>query len=89
MDKILPQGLTYWIGLEDFADDGTYVWSETHEIASYFNWAEGQPSRADGEDCCWKAVPRLSGEGSPGWHDAGCSETDYHGEIHALCQQWR
>ena len=64
----------------------TYVWSESHNIASYFNWAEGQPSRADGEDCSWKAIPRQNEEGSPGWHDAGCLETVYHGEIHALCQ---
>ena len=24
LDQILPQGITYWIGLEDFADDGTF-----------------------------------------------------------------
>ena len=80
VEEFLPEGLTYWLGLSDFAHEGIWTWQESHQIAAYFNWASGQPSNSEEEDCVWKSFSTY------GWHDADCYDTQYHGQVHALCQ---
>ena len=81
------QGLIYWIGLDDLATEGRFVWAESHQLAEYTNWRSNQPDDADdlsGEDCVWKTV-EVSVKG---WNDASCTRTiwDTIGETHALCE---
>ena len=70
----------YWIGLSDFAHEGTWRWQESHQEPSYTNWATGQPSNGvvnGDEDCASKGcsiTPNCK------WNDAPCDSTD------ALCQ---
>ena len=62
----LPEA-DYWIGYNDNAKEGSFVWSDG-SAGGYENWAEGEPNniRTEGEDCTefW-----ASGE----WNDEKCS----------------
>ena len=60
-----------------------YVWAESHQEAEYFNWASRQPNNENDQNCVWKAVTKQSYRG---WHDAPCTDSLWHGEVHALCE---
>ena len=46
---------SYWIGLSDLAQKGTWRWQQSSEEPSYLNWGTGQPNDIHGdEDCCMK-----------------------------------
>ena len=65
---------------------GRYVWSESHKVANYVDWANNQPNNAEDANCVFKAVSR---EEVKGWHDAPCTWTVWSGhtlELHALCE---
>ena len=32
-----------WIGLQDFDNEGTFVWSDSSPLAGYTNWLNNQP----------------------------------------------
>lgn len=40
----------YWIGLDDIATEGTFVWADGAQRA-YTNWNQGEPNNAGNEDC--------------------------------------
>ena len=40
----------YWIGLNDFAVEGTFVWTDGSGL-SYTDWKSGEPSKGLTEDC--------------------------------------
>ena len=50
IEEFLPEGLTYWLGLSDFAHEGIWTWQESHQIAAYVNWASSQPSNSEETD---------------------------------------
>lgn len=56
-----------WIGLNDIAVEGTYVW-EGGEAFAYTNWAAGEPSGAS-EDCVYMRTTGDVGE----WNDWACA----------------
>ena len=56
---------SYWIGLNDRSDEGTFVWSNGSG-ASYRNWATDEPNDNGNEDC---AEIRTNGE----WNDESCT----------------
>ncbi len=51
LHTILPSGVSYWIGLADFADEGIYRWQTGYDIAEYTFWFSDQPDAYDSEDC--------------------------------------
>ena len=85
LDKFLLEDLQYWIGLSDIANEGTWVWQDSHMIAEYTNWAPHQPNYFAGENCALKALWLY--EGKPGWHNFGCAHSiGGSTAIHALCE---
>ena len=34
----INQDVLYWIGLSDFAHEGTWRWQESHQVTAYLNW---------------------------------------------------
>ena len=62
----------WFIGLEDLAQEGDYVWSDGSE-PNYFGWAVGEPNNVDDENCA-----ELALEDSWGWNDTNCdNEQDF------------
>ncbi len=51
---MIPNNQSYWIGLADFDDEGTFVWQYSQTVATYGHWSQGQPDDfggGEGEDC--------------------------------------
>lgn len=67
-----------WIGLNDFAQEGSWSWGDGTGISSgpYRNWASGQPDNRNNEDC----VHMNYGSGRK-WNDGQC-----HIEMPALLE---
>ena len=85
LDSLLNKDVLYWIGLSDFAHEGTWRWQESHQQPSYTNWASDQPDNGGDGNCGMKTF--AVGVGGK-WYDNQCYQ-DYakgHGPIHALCQ---
>ena len=71
---------SYWIGLSDLVQDGTWRWQESNKEPSYTNWAEGEPNDLNGDaDCCMK---QCSTDPKCKWNDYPCSISF----AHALCK---
>ncbi len=57
-----------WLGLDDIAVEGT--WRTTSgALATYFNWASGEPNNSGGNEDC------VIFPGSATWYDSGCATT--------------
>ncbi|MCC7108518.1 MAG: CotH kinase family protein, partial [Deltaproteobacteria bacterium] len=68
-------GVDAWIGLDDTADEGTYLWADGSEL-SFDAWAPGEPNDwGDAEDC---AEARPDGQ----WNDLFCDA-----ELPSLCER--
>ena len=85
LEDYLPQGVFYWIGLSDAANEGTWRWMESHQDADYTNWLPRDPN---GGDCVFKSVQPTSWSSHLGWADHPCTLTEWtgNGQIHALCE---
>ena len=62
-----------WLGANDFAQVGTFVWQNSHAALNYTNWDQGQPSLVDPamikENCLhmWLDIGK--------WNDLNCDVT--------------
>ena len=68
-DATALRGQSYWIGLTDRAQEGSFVWFN-NQPPTYTNWNPGEPNDAGGgEDCAhiWSTTPR--------WNDIPCGQT--------------
>ena len=60
-------GNTVWIGGTDAASEGTWLWSPSNTLLSYFNWAVREPNGLTHENC-------LVAYSSGTWNDDGCTK---------------
>ncbi|XP_025079230.1 low affinity immunoglobulin epsilon Fc receptor-like [Pomacea canaliculata] len=62
-----------WIGLEDFVEEGRFVFASNQEVPSYTNWGHGQPDDLNrNQDCVW--IPNQPTRWTVGfWDDMECS----------------
>lgn len=60
----------YWIGLSDEAEEGTYKWETSGEVATFFNWGDGQPDSGTAGNCV-----ALYEYGAMKWYDTYCGES--------------
>ena len=47
----VTKGVYSWIGYNDIASEGHFVWDNTGAKSSYTNWAHSEPNDLNGEDC--------------------------------------
>ena len=59
----------FWIGLNDLATEGSFVWASTGEPAVIANWVEGQPNNWLNQDC-------VMVDGNQ-WVDDPCTNTGH------------
>ena len=59
-----------WIGLNDKAAEGSYVWSDGSALGTFTNWDTNQPNPANSanQDCV-----KIEGSSSGTWDDVGCN----------------
>ncbi|KAK7456587.1 hypothetical protein BaRGS_00039313, partial [Batillaria attramentaria] len=61
-----------WIGLNDIAQEGKWVWDSSQQPAQFTNWGHGQPDnhnfQHEPEDCA--VIWHLSAERK--WNDGNC-----------------
>lgn len=68
----LNQSGVIWIGLNDEAVEGTFVWYDQSPI-TYTNWAPGEPNNSGNEDCV-QIYPTGSNPGK--WNDLSCNSSN-------------
>ena len=69
LNNTLPTAEDYYIGFNDQASEGSFVWSSGLS-STYTNWMSGEPNNCcGGEDCT-----QLDDAGG-GWNDIGCGTT--------------
>ncbi|KAK7494843.1 hypothetical protein BaRGS_00013970, partial [Batillaria attramentaria] len=65
-----------WIGLEDIAVEGEFVWSHSRQPAEYTNWGAAEPTNVGGHEDC--ALLRIA-DGH--WQDIDCKS-----QFPSLCE---
>ena len=61
-----------WVGLEDFAIEGQFVWVSTQEPPQYTHWQPGEPNNALGREDCG-----MISSTSKNWIDEDCERDHY------------
>lgn len=65
----LAGGDDWWIGLSDFAQEGTYVWVNG-EALTFGHFQNGEPNNDGNEDC-------IEFRGNNGWNDVSCNNGNH------------
>ena len=62
--------IEYWIGLNDTAVEGTFVWADgtTFDFETESNFNDGEPNNSNNEDC-------VEAFGNNRWNDLQCGDT--------------
>ena len=56
-----------WMGCNDIAHEGRFVWSHNYQVVTYSKWPPGQPDNHYTEDCCMLRKDRH-------WNDYPCNK---------------
>ncbi|XP_020915383.1 C-type lectin mannose-binding isoform [Exaiptasia diaphana] len=64
--KGVRQGYYFWIGFNDRAKEGTFVWFDGTK-SNYTNWKKGEPNNNNGSEHC-----TMKSQGSKKWIDQKC-----------------
>ncbi len=73
--QVLAPSAVVWIGLNDLAEEGWYLWANG-SAPKYTNWATGQPNNWDDSEDCGRMLP----DGT--WNDTNCKDA-----LKALCRK--
>ena len=74
----MTNGLDCWIGLDDKATDGTFVWNEDGSTPTYTNWYGSNPVLHAVQNCVKKKLLTSGNVNQGKWDDVGCGkELDY------------
>lgn len=65
-DVALSSPDTYWIGLTDVQEEGTYIWMTSRTMPEYTNWEDGEPNNFHMNENCVEI--RMDGT----WNDDVC-----------------
>jgi len=91
VSSVLSQDLEFWIGLNDLANSGHYVWQHSFTQMSWSNWASGQPDHFNGKEHCVEMWMELNNGWK--WNDFECEKNDHQNgsfddmiHLHALCE---
>ncbi|KAK7486442.1 hypothetical protein BaRGS_00022366 [Batillaria attramentaria] len=72
-----------WLGMEDFATEGEFVWATSQELPEYTNWNSGEPNALvvgdEDEDC----VEMIASSGK--WNDERCEHSIHRFSV--ICQK--
>ncbi|XP_055999463.1 perlucin-like [Ostrea edulis] len=60
-----------WIGGEDTAEEGTWIWTFSEIPLSFKNWNKGEPNDRKGKEGCLEILGVLNGL----WNDLPCSNS--------------
>ena len=70
-DKLGSKFVNIWIGVNDIATEGTWVYDSTGLEVTYFNWGSGsstmEPNGGNGENCVKHSFQDWT------WFDVNCS----------------
>jgi len=80
MIKKLAGDKSYWTGLTDKANEGTFLWESDNSEVSYSNWNKWEPNNLWNEDCV-----QLRRQVGHKWNDKSCGA---RGGNTALCQKY-
>jgi hypothetical protein len=71
-DRGIPGSETgrYWIGLSDQASEGTWVWLDDSEAASWTSWGSSEPHSGTDRNCA-----QINGAGAGRWQSHNCGDT--------------
>ncbi|XP_045206881.2 CD209 antigen-like [Mercenaria mercenaria] len=69
-------GKTYWIGLSDVNEEGTWVWMTSMTKLSVTNWSPGEPTATNGNHDIENCVVIYNKNGM--WNDASCAHMNFY-----------
>eukprot|EP00058_Branchiostoma_floridae_P003426 XP_002588914.1 hypothetical protein BRAFLDRAFT_89102 [Branchiostoma floridae] len=75
--KPVSDGETYWIGLHDQREEGSFEWVDGSALGMYNNWGPGEPNNSGGKEDCISYFTHWTGI----WNDARCDSS-----LHYICQ---
>ena len=78
----------YWLGANDRATEGKFVWAATGQPVTYTNWDGNNPDNYKEEDCAQilTSNPSINGR----WNDINCDSpvnTDPHVFQNTMCER--
>ena len=93
INDTLLDGIGYWIGLTDSAEEGHFVWQHSNQSLSWSNWKKGEPNNVYNNQNCVVMINDTLTEHCWQWDDYYCDLDQWpvggNSFIHALCEFWQ
>ncbi len=76
----------YWLGANDLATEGRFVWAATGQPITYTNWDGNNPNNDRDEDCAQILTSNPSSNGR--WNDITCnSPVTFNPPQNTMCER--